>query len=305
VLPARSVAVILVSALAVLPVTPAVADDPGLAAGRRQVEEGDFETAIATLEPVVARLAPAAGADAAQAALYLGIAHLALDQREPARLRFRQALDFDPKLTLKPDRFSPKVIGAFEEARREREAARAASAPKPGSQAPDPRKGRSSRTLLIAGAGIAAGLGVALAVGGGTSSNNPGALRFAGARFVPQALECPDGAVNQPLPVGIDLDATNDGDSPVTITSVSSVLSIVNSPAVPGEVGFSGSAETSISPTSAPRGMTTLHARTILLCNNGPGGTPRFNEWRGRITVATAAGATALETADTLRVNIP
>jgi hypothetical protein len=51
--------------------------------------------------------------------------------------------------------------------------------------------------------------------------------------------------------------------------------------------------------------MTTLRVQTMLLCNNGAGDAPRFNEWRGRLTVATAAGATAIETTDTLRVNIP
>jgi hypothetical protein len=291
--------------LALLPPALAVAEDPGLVAGRRLVDEGDFETAITTLEPVVARLAPAGGPPAAQASLYLGISHLALDQRDRARLHFLRALDFDPKLSLGSDRFSPKVIGALEEARREREAAaRTAAAPQVGSPAVPPKKGGSTRTLLIAGGAVAAGLGVALAASGG-SSTNTGSLRFAGARFAPQALECADGSVNRPLTVGLELDATNDGDAPVAITSISSVLTIVASPAVPGEVGFSGSAATTVSPSSAPRGMTTLRVQTMLLCNNGAGDAPRFNEWRGRLTVATAAGATAIETTDTLRVNIP
>jgi hypothetical protein len=143
-----------------------VPKDAGLTAGRRQVEEGDYETAVTTLEPVVSRLAPSGGPDAARACLYLGIAHLALDQREPARLRFRQALDLGPGLE--------------------------------------------------------------------------------------------------------------------TITFVSSALTIESSPAVPGEVGFSSSAATTVSPASVPRGVTTLRVQTSLTCNNGAGDAPRFNDWPGR-----------------------
>ena len=147
------------------PALAAAAQDPGLAAGIRQVDEGDFEGAVATLGPVADRLSAKGGHDAAQACLYLGIAHLALDQRDAARARFREALGHEPSLRLGPDRFSPKVIAAFEEARREREAA--ARARSRGPTKPEARKSHTGRTVLIAGAAVAAGVGIALRGGPG------------------------------------------------------------------------------------------------------------------------------------------
>jgi hypothetical protein len=287
-----------------LPPSLALAADEALAAGVRQVEEGDFEGAIVTLGPVVERLAPAGGRDAAQACLYLGIAHLALDQVEPARARFREALGHDPSLRLGLDRFSPKVVGAFEEARREREAAeRAAAAAAPG-QSPAPKKGGSGRTWLLAGAGVAAGVGAAVALTG-SSSTSSGEVRFSGARFAAPAVECPDGSIDRPLAVGIDMDATNDTGGPVPVTSVTSFLTIEISPGYPGEVGFRSAQATTVAPTTVPAGMTTLHVLTTLTCNNGERDAPRYNEWSGGVTIATAKGVVTLTTVDRLRVNIP
>ena len=113
--------------------------------GRR----GDFEGAVATLGPVADRLAAKGGHDAAQACLYLGIAHLALDQRDAARARFREALGHEPSLRLGPDRFSPKVIAAFEDARREREAAARAAAP--GDEAGAEARATPAERLLAGG----------------------------------------------------------------------------------------------------------------------------------------------------------
>jgi hypothetical protein len=285
------------------PAHAAVAQEPGLAAGIRQVEEGDFEGAVATLGPVADRLSAAGGHDAAQACLYLGIAQLALDQGDAARARFREALGHEPSLRLSPDRFSPKVLSAFEEARREREAAAHAAAPAAGARA-EPKKSHAGRTLLLAGAGVAAGVGVALAAGGSGSTSADGELRLTGARFAAQAIECPDGSVDQPIGVGIDVDAVNGGRTPAAITSVSSVLIIVSS-ALAGEIGFASAAATTASPTTVPSGMATLHVQTTLRCSNGVGDPPRFNEWSGRVTLATAAGVVTVETADRLRVNIP
>jgi hypothetical protein len=280
--------------------TPGWAADPDLSSGVRQVEEGDYEGALVTLEPVTRRLAPSGGPDAVLAFLYLGIAHMALDQREPARLSFRQALDLDPGLELSPEQFSPKVRGALAEARREREEGIGGA----GTSPPASKKGGSGRFVLLAAAGVAAGAGIAVAAGGESSSSSPGEVRFSGARFAPPAIECPDGAVDVPIPVGLEVDATNTGE-PVTLNAVSTTLIIVSSPAVPGEVGFASSAPTTSSPSVVPGGMTTLRLQTTLQCSNGAGDEPRFNEWSGRITLATAAAAVTLETVDRLRVNIP
>src|SRR6058998_2848558 len=95
--------------------------DADLAAGVRQVQDGDFEGALVTLDACVQRLesVPSRSKDVAQAQLYLGVAYVALGQRERAKASFRLALARDAALRLGPDRFSPKVRGVFEEVRRE------------------------------------------------------------------------------------------------------------------------------------------------------------------------------------------
>jgi hypothetical protein len=45
--------------------------------------------------------------------------------------------------------------------------------------------------------------------------------------------------------------------------------------------------------------------QTTLTCGNGPGDAPRYNDWKGRVTLTTPDGAHVVETADTMRVNIP
>jgi hypothetical protein len=288
-----------------IPVAPAstAAEDPDLDTGVRQVEEGYFEGAIVTLEPVAQRLAPAGGPDAVQAFLYLGIAQLALGQRDLAHQSFLRVLELDPGLVLSPDQHSPKVRSALDAARQERPAAVEPAGEPPAAA----KKGGSGRTLLLAGAGVAAGVGIAFAVSGGDSPStpeSPGEVQFAGARFSPASVECPNGAVDLPIEVDLEIDATNTGSS-VTLSAVSSTLVIVASPAVPGEIGFASSAPTTSTPSVVPGGMTTLRLQTTLRCSNGTNDDPRYNEWSGRVVLATALGAENLETVNLLRVNIP
>ncbi len=294
-----SVAWLLVT-LASPPSSPALPQsaDPALTTGVRQVDEGDFEGAILTLQPLVERLPSPGGPDAARACLYLGIAQLALDRRDAARLRFRQALENQPSLRLSPDHFSPKVIAAFEAARRERDAARR------GAGASSSKGSHKGRTLLIAGAAAVAGGGIAL-LATRSDSVSVGSVRFTSARFAPAAVDCPDGSVGVPMPVGIDVEATNEDDQQATITSVLSTLIITASSALPEEVGTEKTAATTVTPSSFGRGTTTLHVRTTLGCWNDPDGAARYNVWMGRVTLATASGAATVETIDRLRVNIP
>jgi hypothetical protein len=278
---------------------PAAQQDPGLATGMRQVDEGDFEGAVTTLTPVAARLAKVGGHDAALACLYLAIAQLALDQADTARRWFREALEHEPSLRLGPDRFSPKVIAALEEARRERDAA-ASPKPQPGSGS---KKGHAGRTALIAGAGVAAGVGVALAAGHGSSTTGAD-VAFLAARFGTPVLECPNGSAGTPLVVAIDVNAQNGGSRAVTITAATAVLIIVASPAVPSEVGFAASVPATVTPTTLAPGTTVLRVQTTLTCDNGDGDASRYNEWKGRLTLTTTTAQT-IETVDTLRVNLP
>jgi hypothetical protein len=289
------VAAVAVLALAAPPAAPAASGTDELAQGVRQVAEGDFEGAVLTLDAAVRTLAqePAHTRDLAQAYLHLGIAYVALDQRDRARTAFKEALARDKELKLGADRYSPKVIAAFEEARQE---ARTAAAPtEKGSRLP----------LVLLGAGAVVGGVIALAAGG-SSSPPSGDLRFTNARFLTPVLVCPDGSSSTELALAIAFDVANGTGSAVTVSAISSTLIIVASPAVPSEVGFASSMLTRATPSSVAAGATTtIRADTTLICGNGVGDAPRFNEWTGRLTVSTPGGAFTLETVDRLRVNIP
>jgi hypothetical protein len=117
-------------------------------------------------------------------------------------------------------------------------------------------------------------------------------------------LDCPDGTTATPLAVAIDLTAQNGTGSDLTLGAVSAVLIIVASPSVPSEVGFASSAPAMVAPDTLRPGTTSLRVQTTLTCANGAGDGSRFNEWRGRVTLA-AGAAQAVETADTMRVNLP
>jgi hypothetical protein len=102
--------------------------------------------------------------------------------------------------------------------------------------------------------------------------------------------------------VAIELNAQNstaEGPSPSP-----AVLIIVASPAVPSEIGFASTAAATVAPSTVRPGTTALRVQTTLICQNGQGDASRFNEWRGRVTL-TAGAAQSVETADTMRVNLP
>jgi len=269
--------------------------DPEIEAGIRQVQEGDFETAVVTLEGAFRRLSKESPRSPAlvQAAVQLGVAYVALEQRSTAKARFKDALAQEPALRLSPERHSPKVIAVFEEARRERNA----DAPKP-----PPARKRSKAPWVIGGVVVAGGA-VALAARGGAE----GTVEFSGARFATPVLVCPDGASGLTLPVGILVEARNGSKQVAMIRSVTATLVIVTS-AFAGEVGFASSRPATALPSSIPAGgSATVRVDTSLLCGNGAGDEPRFNEWSGRLTVTLTAAPDvfSLTTADLMRVNIP
>ncbi len=267
----------------------AQAPDPELVAGIRLVKEGDFETALLTLDGVARRLTgdPGRVRDLAQAHLYLGIAALALDQKEAAKGHFRRAAEADRTLRLSSDRFSPKVIGAFEEARREAAAVR--------------KSGSGSKAGLVAlGVGGAAAA-IAVAAKGGASE--PGVARFANARFGTPVIECPNGSKSVPISFTILVDGTNTTGSPITVNSVSATV-VIEASAIPSEIGLASSLPATAAPDTVAA-STTLTVTSALLCDNAPGNAPRFNEWSGRVTLTTSAGVFPLTAADRLRVNVP
>lgn len=141
-----------------------VVADPDVARGMKQVDEGDYDAAILTLDAAVRRLAAERGrqAELGQAYLYLGVAYLAKGHETSARARFRDALRQVRDLDLSPDRFAPRVIELFEKTRDE-----VATTPVARKQG-----GASKLPLVIGGLALAAG-GVALAVGGGSEDGSP------------------------------------------------------------------------------------------------------------------------------------
>jgi hypothetical protein len=146
--------------------------------GIRQVDEGDYDAAIVTLDAASRRLAgdPARVRDLSQAYLYLGIAYVGKGHEAAAKAKFREAVRQIKDLVLSTDKYPPKVIDLFEAAREEvNRAAPAPPAAAPSaaasSPAPPAKKGASHKGLIIGGVVLAgAGVAVAAAGGGGGSS---------------------------------------------------------------------------------------------------------------------------------------
>jgi hypothetical protein len=142
--------------------------DAEVVAGMKQVDDGDYDRAILTLDNAARRLAGDAAkvSDLSQAYLYLGIAYIGKGHEAAARAKFREALQQIKDLTLSPEKFPPKVIDAFEAAKQE-----AANAPV---AAASPKKGGSKKGLVIGGI-VAAGAAVGVAAGaGGGGGSSPG-----------------------------------------------------------------------------------------------------------------------------------
>ena len=149
--------------------------DADVLKGVQQVEDGEYDTAIITLDGAARRLAGQnRPRDLAQAYLYLGIAYFGKGQEAAAKARFREAVRQIGDLSLSPDRFPPKVVNLFEAARDEVGAARASAAPAAAPATTTEKKGGGSATpLIIGGAALAAGAGIAVAVGGGGNPPPP------------------------------------------------------------------------------------------------------------------------------------
>jgi hypothetical protein len=157
--------------------------DPEVTRGIQFVNDGDYETAIVTLDKAVRRLAadPAKIKDLAQGYLYLGIAYVGKGHEAAAKAKFREAVAQMKDLSLSPDQFPPKVINLFEAAKEEsRQATRAAATPaSPVAETPvvAKQKGGSKKLLLIGGglalAGGAAALAAGKGGGGGSGTQTP------------------------------------------------------------------------------------------------------------------------------------
>jgi hypothetical protein len=149
--------------------------DPEMVKGVQQVEEGDYDAAILTLDRAARRLAadPTKTELLSYAYLYLGIAYLGKGHEAAAKAKFRDAIGQIRDLTLSPEQYPPKVINLFEAAREE-----AAEAPetKPVTEEPPPpaeETGGSKTPYILIGAGGAAAVGAVVAMGGGSDESTP------------------------------------------------------------------------------------------------------------------------------------
>jgi hypothetical protein len=294
----RRVATLVLFVLLTPPAFGAPAPEADLATGIRQVQEGDFEGAVTTLQGVTRKLAGQASRrqELAQAYLYLGIAHVALDQRDPAKAAFKAALAQNRELRLSPDRFSPKVIGVFEEARGE---AASTSATASGGD------GSGGKPLLWIALGGAAAGAVVLAASGGDDPG-VGPITVSNARFATPVITCPNGSQNVDLPFSVLVDVNNPTSNALAIDAVSTIGVITASPDLPSEVGFSSQRPSSVAPAGvAARTGATLRVTSTLLCGNSGGDPARSNTWLARLSFTTSAGVFNVETADRMRVDVP
>jgi len=122
----RTLALVLAASLSFpsLVLAQSAATDAEVQRGTRQVEDGDYDAAIVTLDAAARRLTadPSRARDLSQAYLYLGIAYIGKGHEAAAKAKFREAVAQIKDLTLSPDKFPPKVIDLFEAARAEERA---------------------------------------------------------------------------------------------------------------------------------------------------------------------------------------
>lgn len=154
------------------------AGDAELAAGIRQVEDGEYDAAILTLDGAARRLAldPTKVAELSQAYLYLGIAFVGKGHESAAKAKFREAVSQIRDLTLSAEKFPPRVIDLFESARAE------VSSTVPG------EKKASKKLWILGGVGTAALAGALVAArgnggegdGSGQSQTTTGTVGAAG-----------------------------------------------------------------------------------------------------------------------------
>ena len=277
-----------------------------LAAGMRQVDEGDLEAAVITLDAVVQRLKREKGPekDLATAHLYLAMAHLGLNQGERARADMREAWRNNKDMRLDPKKYPPRVIQLYEQAKRE-------TAPAAPAAASAQRGGGKTVPILI-GVGVVAGAGVVLAASGGGSNTtppptaapacSPGQITASNARFEPARYTCPPG--DSPFTYTVLTDVSNASGAAVTVDSlefgtlcVSACTNCFCNPLLLAPRPFSPAAIAA----GARATLTTVVGGNV--CTNG-GGSGHV-EIRGTVRINTSCGSLSLQTVNTHRSEWP
>ena len=217
-----AIALIVATSLVVATVPAAPQEAGDLEKGIRQVESGEFEDAVITLDAAALRLAlegrqPKA---LARAYAYLAIAYLQMGQERAAKAKFLDALRADKDLRLDPGQQTPKVIQFFLDV--EREAQRGA-ATTPAAAA----HGKSSKTVpILIGAGAAvAGVGVLVAAGGKDSVSTPTTTLPVATTTLSQlsaSVTSPQGSMNIACTTDVvaAVTLTNRGTTGVSVTGV-------------------------------------------------------------------------------------
>jgi hypothetical protein len=143
--------------------------------GIRQVEGGEFDDAVMTLDAAARALALEGRRprELARAYTYLAIAYFQMGQEQAAKAVFLAALRADKELRLDPGQLPPKVVQFFQDAAREANVSLATAAPSAATTTGT--KGKSSKVVpILIGVGAAvAGVGVVVAAGGKDSVTTP------------------------------------------------------------------------------------------------------------------------------------
>lgn len=171
----KALCIVVAGGLALLPLSaqaqpPGALSDPEIQKGIKQVEEGDYDAGIVTLDAAARRLTgdPARASELGQAYLYLGIAYMGKGHEAVAKAQFREAISRVKNLTLTPDRFSPRIINVLETVKEE---ARSTNGPPAPAAAPvrtvrQPEGGGGKKTVLFLVLGVAAAGGAVLLLKG-------------------------------------------------------------------------------------------------------------------------------------------
>lgn len=246
--------------------------DPQVVKAIRLVEDGEFDDAIVLLDVALLRLGKGPKSeDLTQAYLYLGVAYLGKGHESAAKARFREALAQVSDLKLSSDKFAPKVVAIFEQARAEAEK----TEPHPLATAEAKKKGRSKAPLLLLGAGgAAAAVGIA-AAGGSSPAARPtcasGQFAVSNARFDTPQFDC-TGRSNQAYDLNYLFDTTNSSQVSVSITSVTSRFAVVGQTGAGNCISFDDG-QLPFSPLEIPTGA----EKTVTVfrggrCGNDPPG---------------------------------
>jgi hypothetical protein len=171
-----AIALLMASSLTAAAIPAAAQELLELEKGIRQVEGGEFEDALITLDAASRALALEGGRpkELARAYAYLAIAYFQLSHEQAAKAKFLEALQADKELRLDPRQLPPKVIQFFEDTAREAKVERATATPS-AAAATGGTEGKSSKVVpIVIGAGAAvAGVGVLAAAGGKDSVSTP------------------------------------------------------------------------------------------------------------------------------------